>query len=320
MSEEDITLEDIRNQIVSLTKICSDIDKEVRGINLKVSYPVPDIPSIPAPEIPEYYSFQAMAAPRLRHLSDVNLLTTFCERAKQNGFNGLHVPIGEDFFDFEASDFTEVRFDKVRPEYVEVLYNVYQNCQAHGLHLHSWCWGDMDHKMNPAIRWGFMSSQEEEVYTILNDLFVDKKGITFGIGWDLDEWLSIKHANWIAGRLRVPFMMRHSRGTFNNIAPIPCFQTRRDPLPNVNSIRKYRSYFEDIVMVADTERYRHREEGPDKEGHVSITTQKELYRACKQYHVSAIFAYLPNNKDQDLGSDDYPQYWKDFINNEYSAS
>lgn len=254
---------------------------------------------------------QLMMAPRLRHLWRSEEVEKVMTLAKRNGFDGIHIYVDTDWFSFEAENFEEIDSKELNIECWRRLENVRAHCVRDNLHLHVWIWGDVDNRLHPQVNWGQKSVVEQSVYREINNRFAGKSHITFGLGWDLKEFLSLEEAKWVKDRLRVPLSMRHPEGFYNPLAEIPSLQHRN---PNDEDLVAFAQKYAAAPMIISEDRFRDRPWRKVTDGNIPMRRQMEIYRLCKTLGITAIYGLIrDSDEDQEFGSRDYPQEWRDYV-------
>lgn len=278
---------------------------EERKQNTKPTTPTPPVDKEdklpPAP--------QFLMAPHVRHLLTDDMMREWAQRAVEQGFTGLWSTLETAWFDPAVNLMSRLpknaSLNAAICERLHVLANI---CEAHGLALHLWVWGDEQNDLHPHNRFGKRSVQEREVYAFIKARFTHRAHVSWGIGFDVEEWMDDEYAAWIMQQLPgVRISMRHPTGRFDSIASIPSRMHRR---PTESDFAELRRQWP-VGMVMSEDRFRNRPYEPNNDGHIDLAYQARIWKWAERYGVSCIWGnFIEKQYRYELGTECYPYGWR----------
>ena len=268
--------------------------------------PTPATPPEEAETNPKRIAPQYMMAPNVRYLTDNEKIEATLARMRRADLNGLHIPWATDWYDFYAADYGELDNFEFNENCFEMLENVRRHCERDGVYLHVWIYGQESQNNALISVTGKYSAEEVALLKKINDTWKNKPYITFGLGFDLEEWVDVDYAKWVKSKLPdVKISMRHPGGLFNEIADIPSMMHRRFETADLEA---FAAKYPEAEMIFSEDRCRNHDWdwGNDpyapiyESGHFTPEEQNRVKADCKRLRICGIYGKL-KGKDPRYG-------------------
>ena len=337
--ERDPTLEEMlewRDQVIkgyfSRDKLHSYLKRKALKENPgRVINPPPNVEPMPPADLPPDLTNPAgywrrpdgtrfvpalMMAPRLRHMTD-EVMTQTIERCIRNGFNGLHLYIQEDFFDFGATSFEDINTENINDECFVRLNTLAAKLSEKKLWLHFWLWGDVENKSHPSVIFGKNSPTEQSIYARLGlALNRQRNRTSIGYGWDANEFLNLIDVEMWRANMRLvfgnefPLLIRTKKGEYNDFFPVASLEHIR---PTEEDLRRLNEQYPDKPKFSE-DRWRateHPDYDSERHGFNRNITEEEqlviLWNCTFNGGIAGIYGKLPNGGEDiaEYGSLDY---------------